>query len=43
MAIATNIKAIQATLPENVTLVAVSKNKTISDLMEAYEVNHAFW
>jgi pyridoxal phosphate enzyme (YggS family) len=38
MAIATNIKAIQATLPENVTLVAVSKTKPISDLMEAYEV-----
>ena len=37
MAIATNIEAIKATLPENVTLVAVSKTKTVSDLMEAYE------
>lgn len=38
MAIATNIKAIQATIPENVTLIAVSKTKPVSDLMEAYEV-----
>jgi pyridoxal phosphate enzyme (YggS family) len=37
MAIATNIKAIQSTLPENVTLVAVSKTKPVSDLMEAYD------
>ena len=38
MAIATNIKAIQATIPENVTLVAVSKTKPVADLMEAYNV-----
>ena len=38
MAIATNIKAIQATIPENVTLVAVSKTKPVADLMEAYKV-----
>ena len=37
MAIVTNIKAIKASLPENVTLVAVSKTKPVSDLMEAYE------
>ena len=37
MIIADNIKAIKATLPENVTLVAVSKTKPVSDLMEAYE------
>ena len=37
MTIANNIKAIKATLPENVTLVAVSKTKPVSDLMEAYE------
>lgn len=37
MAIANNIKAIKATLPENVTLVAVSKTKPVSDLMQAYE------
>jgi pyridoxal phosphate enzyme (YggS family) len=36
MTIATNISAIQAALPENVTLVAVSKTKPVSDLMEAY-------
>ena len=36
MIIANNIKAIKATLPENVTLVAVSKTKPVSDLMEAY-------
>ena len=37
MTIADNIKAIKVTLPENVTLVAVSKTKPVSDLMEAYE------
>ena len=37
MIVADNIKAIKATLPENVTLVAVSKTKPVSDLMEAYE------
>ncbi|OCB78785.1 YggS family pyridoxal phosphate-dependent enzyme [Flavobacterium crassostreae] len=36
MAISTNLKHIQATLPQNVTLVAVSKTKPVSDLMEAY-------
>ncbi|MDG2432742.1 YggS family pyridoxal phosphate-dependent enzyme [Flavobacterium sp.] len=37
MSIANNIKAIKATLPENVTLAAVSKTKPVSDLMQAYE------
>jgi pyridoxal phosphate enzyme (YggS family) len=37
MAIATNLQTIKSTLPENVTLVAVSKTKPVSDLMEAYD------
>lgn len=37
MSIAQNIQSIKFQLPENVTLVAVSKTKPISDLMEAYE------
>ena len=37
MSIQNNLRSIQATLPENVTLVAVSKTKPVSDLMEAYE------
>ncbi|MFH6944854.1 YggS family pyridoxal phosphate-dependent enzyme [Flavobacterium sp. FlaQc-50] len=37
MSIASNLNSIKATLPENVTLVAVSKTKPVSDLMEAYE------
>ena len=37
MSIQNNLRSIQATLPQNVTLVAVSKTKPISDLMEAYE------
>ena len=37
MAIATNLLQIKFTLPEHVTLVAVSKTKPVSDLMEAYE------
>ncbi|MFV8271128.1 YggS family pyridoxal phosphate-dependent enzyme [Flavobacterium sp. GT2N3] len=37
MSIANNIVKIKATLPEQVTLVAVSKTKPIPDLMEAYE------
>lgn len=32
-----NLKKITATLPENVTLVAVSKTKPITDLQEAYD------
>jgi pyridoxal phosphate enzyme (YggS family) len=37
MSIQNNLRSIQAVLPENVTLVAVSKTKPVSDLMEAYE------
>lgn len=37
MSIQNNLRSIQAALPENVTLVAVSKTKPVSDLMEAYE------
>ena len=32
-----NLKKIRATLPESVTLVAVSKTKPVSDLQEAYD------
>ncbi|MDQ7961441.1 YggS family pyridoxal phosphate-dependent enzyme [Flavobacterium lindanitolerans] len=37
MSIENNLLEIKATLPDNVTLVAVSKTKPVSDLMEAYE------
>ena len=37
MSIAQNLLKIKANLPQNVTLVAVSKTKPISDLMEAYD------
>lgn len=37
MSIAKNLNEIKATLPPEVTLVAVSKTKPITDLMEAYE------
>ena len=37
MSIALNLNTIKSTLPENVTLVAVSKTKPVSDLMQAYE------
>ncbi len=37
MGIASNLKNITSSLPENVTLVAVSKTKPISDIMEAYD------
>lgn len=37
MAIAQNLLAIKNTLPENVTLVAVSKTKPVADLQEAYD------
>jgi len=36
MSIQSNLHDIKSTLPENVTLVAVSKTKPVSDLMEAY-------
>ncbi|KIA84052.1 YggS family pyridoxal phosphate-dependent enzyme [Flavobacterium sp. AED] len=37
MSIAQNLLKIKSTLPEQVTLVAVSKTKPVADLMEAYE------
>lgn len=37
MSIQSNLNTIKASLPENVTLVAVSKTKPVSDLMQAYE------
>lgn len=37
MPIQSNLNTIKATLPEHVTLVAVSKTKPVSDLMQAYE------
>ena len=36
MSIANNLQTIKSQLPSNVTLVAVSKTKPVSDLMEAY-------
>jgi pyridoxal phosphate enzyme (YggS family) len=36
MSIAANLQIIKSTLPEHVTLVAVSKTKPVPDLMEAY-------
>ena len=38
MSITQNLNKIKASLPNQVTLVAVSKTKPIPDLMEAYEV-----
>lgn len=40
MSIATNLKLIKSTLPEHVTLVAVSKTKPVSDLLEVYNAGH---
>ncbi|ESU26480.1 alanine racemase [Flavobacterium limnosediminis JC2902] len=37
MSIQSNLQHIKSSLPENVTLVAVSKTKPVSDLMEAYD------
>ena len=37
MSIQSNLNTIKETLPEHVTLVAVSKTKPVSDLMQAYE------
>ena len=38
MSIAQNLNHIQSELPAHVTLVAVSKTKSNSDIMEAYDV-----
>lgn len=35
-----NLEKIKASLPDNTTLVAVSKTKPISEIMEAYEAGH---
>ena len=35
-----NLENIQKTIPENVTLIAVSKTKPQSDILEAYEAGH---
>ena len=40
MNIAENLKSLKTTLPEDVTLVAVSKTKPVSDLLEAYGTGH---
>ncbi|WP_395078133.1 YggS family pyridoxal phosphate-dependent enzyme [Flavobacterium sp.] len=37
MSITENLNKIKSTVPENITLVAVSKTKPVSNLMEAYE------
>ncbi len=37
MSIAQNLQSIKSQLPENVTLVAVSKTKPVADLMQAYD------
>jgi len=40
MSIAENLKNIKSSIPESVTLVAVSKTKPIKDIMEAYHAGH---
>ena len=40
MNIKNNLQNIKSTLPEGVTLVAVSKTKPVSDIMEAYDAGH---
>ncbi|MDC6405538.1 MULTISPECIES: YggS family pyridoxal phosphate-dependent enzyme [Maribacter] len=40
MSIAENLRYIKNEIPESVTLVAVSKTKPVSDLMEAYQSGH---
>jgi hypothetical protein len=40
MSIAENYRAVQASLPPHVTLVAVSKTKPIADLLEVYNAGH---
>ena len=40
MSIANNLKTIKSTLPEHVTLVAVSKTKPIETILEAYNAGH---
>ncbi|KAA2217060.1 YggS family pyridoxal phosphate-dependent enzyme [Maribacter flavus] len=40
MSIAENLRSIKKEIPESVTLVAVSKTKPVSDLMQAYQSGH---
>lgn len=40
MSIAENLKKIKSSLPQNVTLIAVTKTKPIEDLLEAYNNEH---
>ncbi len=40
MSIQQNLDHIKSTLPDNVTLVAVSKTKPVSEIMEAYDAGH---
>ncbi|WP_411768850.1 YggS family pyridoxal phosphate-dependent enzyme [Winogradskyella sp. A3E31] len=40
MSIKENINSIKSELPEHVSLVAVSKTKSVSEIMEAYETGH---
>lgn len=40
MPIQENLQKIKATLPNHITLVAVSKTKPVSDIMEAYNAGH---
>lgn len=40
MSIAENLTKIKSSLPQNVTLIAVTKTKPLEDLMEAYNNNH---
>ncbi|MEM7185370.1 MAG: YggS family pyridoxal phosphate-dependent enzyme [Bacteroidota bacterium] len=40
MSIANNIRAVREGLPEAVTLVAVSKTKSVDEIMEAYDAGH---
>ena len=40
MSIQQNLNQIKSTLPEHVTLVAVSKTKPVSQIMEAYSAGH---
>ncbi len=40
MSISENLKTIKSELPKNVSLVAVTKTKPISEIMEAYDVGH---
>ncbi|MEM7086224.1 MAG: YggS family pyridoxal phosphate-dependent enzyme [Bacteroidota bacterium] len=40
MSIPTNIQTVKASIPSEVTLVAVSKTKTVPEIMQAYDAGH---